>query len=174
MAGKSQVGAERIEHPFDPLFNEDSRVLILGSFPSVRSREQNFYYGHPRNRFWKVMATVLNCPQPQTIEAKRSLILEHHLALWDSVAVCEISGSSDSSIRSVRPNDLSVILNRCDIRRIYCNGRKSYEIYRRYIEERAGREAVLLPSTSPANARCGTEELIDRWSVITKDLQPQK
>ena len=157
---------ERLIHPFGPLFNENSRVLILGSFPSVRSREQNFFYGHPQNRFWKVIAAVFEQPVPQTVEEKKLLILNNGLALWDSIASCEIAGSSDASIRNARANDIGVILNNCSIERIYCNGRKSHELYNRYIEPSAGREAVCLPSTSPANAQWTLEKLIETWSVI--------
>ena len=157
---------QRLNHPFGPLYDENSRVLILGSFPSVKSREQNFFYGHPQNRFWKVIAAVFDQPVPQTIEEKKGLILGSGLALWDSIASCEITGSSDSSIRNARANDIGIILDNCNIERIYCNGRKSHELYRKYIEPLTGREAVCLPSTSPANAQWTFEKLIEAWSVI--------
>ena len=147
-------------HPFGPLYNKESRVLILGSFPSVKSREQNFFYGHPQNRFWKVIAALYEQPLPQTIEEKKQLILDNGLALWDSIASCEITGSSDSSIKNARANDITVILDSCNIERIYCNGRKSHELYRKYIEPATGRTAVCLPSTSPANAQWSLEKLI--------------
>ncbi|MBR3201105.1 MAG: DNA-deoxyinosine glycosylase [Mogibacterium sp.] len=156
-----------LEHPFGPLFNENSRVLILGSFPSVKSREQNFFYGHPQNRFWKVIAAVFDKPVPQSIEEKKQLILTNGLALWDSIAGCEITGSSDSSIRNARANDISIILDNCCIERIYCNGRKSHELYRKYIEPETGREAICLPSTSPANAQWTLERLIEAWSELS-------
>ena len=140
----------RLNHPFGPLYDESSRVLILGSFPSVKSREQNFFYGHPQNRFWKVVSAIFEQPVPQTIEEKKQLILGNGLALWDSIASCEITGSSDSSIRNARANDIRIILDSCNIERIYCNGRKSHELYKKYIEPQTGREAVCLPSTSPA------------------------
>ena len=158
----------KLDHPFGPLYDENSRVLILGSFPSVRSREQNFFYGHPQNRFWKVVAAVFGQPVPQTVEEKKRLILDNGLALWDSIASCEITGSSDASIRNVRANDIGVILNSCSIERIYCNGRKSHEMYERYIEPETGREAVCLPSTSPANAKWTLEKLTGAWSVIAE------
>ena len=157
-----------LTHPFGPLFNEDSRVLILGSFPSVKSREQNFFYGHPQNRFWKVVAAVLRQPVPGTIEEKKELILSGRLALWDSIASCEITGSSDASIRNAQANDISIILENSKIERIYCNGRKSHELYRKYIEPQTGREAACLPSTSPANAQWSLEKLINAWSVIAE------
>ena len=146
-----------LQHPFGPLYCEKSRVLILGSFPSVKSREQNFFYGHPQNMFWKVVARVFDRDVPETIEEKKSLILESGLALWDSIASCEITGSSDASIRNVKTNDISIILDSCDIGRIYCNGRKSYDLYCRYIKPETGREATCLPSTSPANPRFNEE-----------------
>ncbi len=156
----------RLNHPFGPLYDENSRVLILGSFPSVKSREQNFFYGHPQNRFWKVVSAVFEQPLPLTIEEKKQLILGSGLALWDSIASCEITGSSDSSIRNAQANDIRVILDNCNIERIYCNGRKSHELYQKYIEPQTGREAVCLPSTSPANAQWTLEKLIEAWSVI--------
>ena len=158
----------KLDHPFGPLYDENSRVLILGSFPSVRSREQNFFYGHPQNRFWKVVAAVFGQPVPQTVEEKKLLILDNGLALWDSIASCEITGSSDASIRNARANDISIILNSCSIERIYCNGRKSHELYQRYIEPETGREAVCLPSTSPANAKWTLEKLTEAWSEKKK------
>ena len=157
---------QRLNHPFGPLYDENSRVLILGSFPSVKSREQNFFYGHPQNRFWKVVSAIFEQPVPQTIEEKKQLILGNGLALWDSIASCEITGSSDSSIRNARANDIRIILDSCNIERIYCNGRKSHELYKKYIEPQTGREAVCLPSTSPANAQWTLERLIEEWSVI--------
>ena len=157
---------QRLTHPFGPLYNDSSKVLILGSFPSVQSREQNFFYGHPQNRFWRVIASVFDQPVPQSIEEKKQLILSSGLDLWDSIASCEITGSSDSSIRNAQPNDLSIILNNCNIERIYCNGRKSYELYQKYIRPQTGRAAVCLPSTSPANAQWTLEKLIREWSVI--------
>ena len=165
-ADNTAASAGVLEHPFGPLYSENSRVLILGSFPSVKSREQNFFYGHPQNRFWRVIAAVTGRPVPETIQEKRELILSQNLALWDSIASCEITGSSDASIRNVKVNDLSVILDNCDIQRVYCNGKKSYELYRKYIEKQTGREAICLPSTSPANAQWTLTKLIEAWSVI--------
>ncbi len=153
-------------HPIPPLFNERSRVLILGSFPSIKSREARFFYGHPQNRFWRVLAAVTNSPLPESIEKKKALILSHHFALWDSIGSCTITGSSDSSIRDVVPNDLSVILDNAPIRQIYCNGAASLRCYRRYIEPATHRAAIALPSTSPANASWSLERLIDAWRVI--------
>ena len=161
-----EKGERRIEHPFGPLYDENSRVLILGSFPSVKSRAQNFFYGHPQNRFWKVIAALYRQETPVTIPEKKELILGHGLALWDSIASCEITGSSDASIRGVRANDLSVILDHCPIRRICCNGKASWQQYEKLIRPKTGREALCLPSTSPANAQWTLPKLIEAWSVI--------
>ena len=155
-----------LQHPFGPLFSESSRVLILGSFPSVKSREQNFFYGHPQNRFWRVIAAVYGQPVPHSVEEKKLLILSNGLALWDSIASCEITGSSDASIRNARANDIGLILDGCNIEQIYCNGRKSHELYCRYIEPKTGRAAICLPSTSPANAQWTLDRLIEAWSAI--------
>lgn len=153
-------------HPFPPLFDEHSRTLILGSFPSVKSRENLFFYGHPQNRFWKVISSVFEEQVPETISEKKQLILRNRLALWDSVAFCEVTGSSDASIRCIIPNDLRVVLDAARIDRIYCNGRKSHEVYTRLIEPVTGRNAECLPSTSPANAQWKPERLIEAWSVL--------
>ena len=160
---------QRIQHPFGPLFGPDSRVLILGSFPSVKSREQNFFYGHPQNRFWKVVAALFGQEPPQNIPEKKELILSHGLALWASIASCVITCSANASIREFRPSDLRIILDSAPIERIYCNGRKSHEMYEKYILPSLGREAACLPSTSPANAAWSLEKLIAAWSVILPD-----
>lgn len=154
-----------IVHPIPPLYSPLSKVLILGSFPSVKSREEGFFYGHGMNRFWSVISRITERPLPGTIEEKRDLILSSGLALWDVIASCDIEGSSDSSIRNVTANDLSVILDSADIRAIFTNGRKSAELYRRYILPVTGREAVCLPSTSPANAAWSLERLVDAWRI---------
>ncbi len=155
-----------IIHPFPPLYSADSKTLILGSFPSVKSREQGFYYGHPQNRFWKVAAAVCGRPVPETVEEKRLLILESGLALWDSIGSCEITGSSDASIRNAEPNDIAGLLAGSGIERIFCNGTRSLEIYMKYQYPLTGIEAVKLPSTSPANAAWSLERLIEAWRVI--------
>ena len=155
-----------ISHPFPPLYNEDSRILILGSFPSVKSREQRFFYGHPQNRFWKVTAAVFDCAVPQTIEEKRQFLLEHGVALWDTIASCDIVGSSDSSIKNVVPNDLTPVLEGAKIERIFVNGKTSEKYYNRYIRDKIGREALCLPSTSLANAAWSVERLVEAWQVI--------
>ncbi len=156
----------RVFHPFEPIYDGNSRILILGSFPSVKSREQQFYYGHPQNRFWKVIAALYGREVPVTVGEKKTLLLECRLALWDSVASCVISGSSDASIRDVQANDLSMILDRNPIRMICCNGKTSWQQYEKLIRPQTGREAVCLPSTSPANAQWTLQKLTDAWSVI--------
>ena len=156
-------------HPFGPLYNENSKVLILGSFPSVKSREENFFYGHPQNRFWKVLSKVLDHKTPQTIDEKRELLLECGIALWDVIASCEIMGSSDSSIKDVTANDISVILDAADIKKIYVNGKTAEKYFNKYIKNKTGREAVCLPSTSPANAAWSVDRLALAWEVIKED-----
>ena len=157
---------ESVQHPFPPLYDSRSEILILGSFPSVKSREQRFFYGHPQNRFWRVTAAVFGCEVPQTIEEKRAFLLSHHVALWDVIASCEITGSSDSSIRNVQPNDLMPILAAANIRQIYVNGGTAEKYYDKYQKPVLLREAVRLPSTSPANAAWSLDRLIAAWQVI--------
>ena len=155
-----------ITHPFPPFYRADSHILILGSFPSVKSREQLFFYGHPQNRFWRVLAAVFEDETPRSIPEKRAFLERHRIALWDSIGRCTIEGSSDSSIRDVVPNDLSVILSAAPIAAIFCNGKQSFDCYCRYILPSLHREASVLPSTSPANAAWRFERLVDAWRVI--------
>ena len=154
------------DHPIAPVWDEHSRVLILGSFPSVRSRETGFFYGHPQNRFWKVTAAVFGASVPQTVEEKRTFLLEHGIAVWDVIASCEITGSSDSSIRNVTANDLSRILDAAPIEQIYVNGKTALKYYDKYLREATGRDAVCLPSTSPANAAWNLAKLVEAWKMI--------
>ena len=153
-------------HPIEPVYNEHSKILILGSFPSVKSREEQFFYGHPQNRFWRVLAAVYGRPVPQTVEEKKALLLEEGIALWDVIASCEITGSSDSTIKNVAPNDLSRILDTANIERIFVNGKTAEKYYRRWMLPITGREAVCLPSTSPANAAWSMERLTAVWQII--------
>ena len=157
-------------HNIEPVYDKDSKILILGSFPSVKSREQNFFYGHPQNRFWKVVSAVMDTDTPVTIEEKSNFLHENHIALWDVIASCDITGSSDSSIKNVVANDLTDILKNADIRQIFVNGKTAEKYYNKYIRNTIGREAVCLPSTSPANAGWRVEKLVDAWSVIKEYL----
>lgn len=153
-------------HPIAPVFDKDSKVLILGSFPSVRSREEGFFYGHPQNRFWKVTSQIFGEELPVTIDEKKAFLIRNHIALWDVIGSCEIDGSSDSSIRDVTVNDLSVILDVADIRAIFLNGKKAEQYYLKYFFPVLKRDAVCLPSTSPANAAWNLDKLADAWKII--------
>lgn len=155
-----------LAHPIPPVFNKDSKVLVLGSFPSVKSREEGFFYGHPQNRFWKVTACVFDEDIPLTVSSKREFLLRNHIALWDVIGSCDIEGSSDSSIRNVTVNDISIILNTADIRLICLNGKKAYQYYQKYMFPVIKREGICLPSTSPANAARNIDSLLEAWSVI--------
>ncbi len=157
-----------IEHPIPPVYDKNSKVLILGSFPSMKSREQGFFYGHPQNRFWKVIAEVSNQDVPNTIEEKKSLLLALGIAVWDVLASCEIVGSADSTIKKARPNNLNAILNSTSIKAIYVNGKTAKFYYDKYIRSSTGIDAICLPSTSPANATYSLSKLIEAWSIITK------
>ena len=158
----------RIIHPIPPLFDENSEKLILGSFPSVKSREAMFFYGHPQNRFWKLLPLIFDEKIPVTIEEKSALILRHNLALWDSIQSCVITGSSDSSVKDVVPNDLSVIINNSKVTQIFCNGALSDKMYMKYIYPQTKIEAVKLPSTSPANAAFSMDRLYEQWKIIAE------
>lgn len=153
-----------ISHTFMPVFDESSELLILGSFPSVKSREQGFYYGHPQNRFWKVLAAVCGCELPCTIAEKKELLLANHIAIWDVIDSCDIIGSSDSSIKNVVPADIAGILTKTQITRIYANGKTAGNLYEKFSKEKTGMEITVLPSTSPANAAFSLERLIECWS----------
>ncbi len=158
------------KHTIGNLFDKNSKILILGSFPSVKSREQGFFYGHKQNRFWKTLSAVLNKPLPKSIEEKKEFLLSNHIALWDVIAECDIIGSSDSSIKNVVPNDISKITNNCDIKMIFTNGKTADKLYKKYILPNNDFEAICLPSTSPANAKFTLEKLIDEWQIIKSYL----
>ena len=163
----------RLEHGFAPVFDENSRVLVLGSFPSVLSRENGFYYGHPKNRFWRVIAAVLGERVPQTIAEKEALLQKHHIALWDVVQSCEIEGSSDASIRNVIPNDVPALLFACPIERVFTNGAAAHALYKKHLYPKTRLDAVRLPSTSPANAAWTLSRLIDAWrAILPEEAQP--
>ena len=159
---------KKLEHTFDPIYDKDSKILILGSFPSVKSREQKFFYGHPQNRFWKVISSVFGCDIPKTIDEKREFLLKNGIALWDVIASCEITGSSDSSIKDVTVNDISVILNSADIKTIYTNGKTAEKYFNKYIKNKINKETISLPSTSPANAVWSESRLVEAWKVVVE------
>lgn len=155
-----------ISHPIPPFWNKNSRVLILGSFPSVKSRENGFFYGHRQNRFWKVLAAVFDFPVPETIEEKKQLLLENNIALWDVIAACDITGSADSSIRNVKPNDILPIIMKSKITAVFVNGNTAAKLYEKYLFPKTKIKATVLPSTSPANAKYSLKMLVERWKVI--------
>ena len=159
---------EIFTHTFEPIFDKNSEILVLGSFPSVKSRENNFYYAHPQNRFWKVVASVCSCPVPKTVEEKKNMLLSNKIAVWDVIKSCEITGSADSTIKSVIPNDLSEILSVADIKKIYANGKTAQSLYNKYIKKNTGVDIISLPSTSPANASYSLEKLIKEWKIINE------
>lgn len=158
----------RVEHGFGPVWDEHSRILILGSMPSVKSREQRFYYGHPQNRFWKVLAAVTKAAVPETVAQKQAFLLEQRIALWDVIASCEIQGSSDSSIREAQANDVAWLLRESGIMRVYVNGGKAAQLYDKLLLPKTELAAVRLPSTSPANAAWSLPRLVDAWRVIAQ------
>lgn len=154
-------------HPFAPIYDRCSRVLILGSFPSVKSRETAFYYGHPSNRFWKVTAAVMGCAVPATVMEKKAFLLQNGIAVWDVIRSCRIEGSADSSIKDAVPNDFGEILQHSVIARIYANGTLAAKIYNDHRLSRAtGIEIITLPSTSPANAAYSVARLCEHWRQI--------
>ena len=157
-----------VTHPIPPVYDGNSEILILGSFPSVKSREAGFFYGHPQNRFWRVLAAVYGGEPPATTEEKIAFLHKNHVALWDVRAACEIKGSADSSIRASVPTDLSAILEAAPIRAVFVNGKTAEKYYRQYQLPKTGREAVCLPSTSPANAAKSLETLIREWGEALK------
>ena len=159
-----------IEREFGPVYDENSKLLILGSFPSVKSREAKFYYGHPRNRFWRVLARVLNCEIPADIDGKKAVLLSHGVALWDTLEECDIVGSSDSSIKNAVPVDILRVLNAAAIHNIYCNGTTSFSLFMKYLYPLCGITPIRLPSTSPANAAWTEDRLFDEWRQIREDL----
>ena len=163
---KGSAPREMIVHPIPPVYDENSKVLILGSFPSVKSREAQFFYGHPQNRFWKLLALIFDEDIPELVAEKKAFLLRNNIAVWDVIQSCDITGSSDASIKNVVANDLSIILNNAKIRNIYVNGKTAYKYYEKYTKPLISREAICLPSTSPANAAWNMERLISEWKVV--------
>lgn len=155
-----------ITHSFEPVYDRNSKILILGTLPSVKSRENNFYYGHKQNRFWKVLAHILNEPVPESTDEKKQMLLKHNIAIWDVIQSCDIRGSSDSSIKNVEPTDIRRILDNSDVKYIFANGNKAGQLYKKYQLPITGIEATVLPSTSPANAAWTFEKLCEAWKKI--------
>jgi len=160
-------------HPIPPVYNENSEILILGSFPSVASREAGFFYGHKQNRFWKVLSSLLSEAEPQSLGEKKDLLLNNRIALWDVIASCEIVGSSDSSIKNAVANDISKIIE-SGVKAVFTNGKTASALYKKYIFPRVGIDDICLPSTSPANAAFSLQRLITEWSIITNYLSEEK
>lgn len=160
---------DKIYHPIEPLYNENSKILVLGSFPSVKSREQGFFYGHPQNRFWRLWAHMFSEKCPETVEEKRDFALRHRMALWDVIASCTLSGSADSTIKNVTANDIRPILKAADVKNIYTNGKTAGKYYIKYIFPVTGRSSICLPSTSPANAAYNLDLLTSAWQRAAED-----
>jgi len=160
-----------IEHPFPPLYDDKAKVLILGSFPSAKSREQRFFYGHPQNRFWKVMAAVFSDSVPSDIPEKREFLLSHGVAVWDVIQSCDIIGSSDSSIRNALPTDLRAIFEHSQVSHVFANGKTAGKLYDRFQYPVTGIPALVLPSTSPANAAYSLEKLTEEWQLVRKTME---
>ena len=167
-----KVEQEFHTHEFEPVYDNNSRVLILGSFPSVKSRAEGFYYGHPQNRFWKVLAAVFKQPLPVTVEEKKAFLLKNGIALWDVLESCEITGSSDSSIKKECPVDIMRILAVSPVKEVYTNGGTAKKMYDKYLREITGKEAGVLPSTSPANAAFSLERLVECWGKLVAAAMP--
>lgn len=161
-------------HPFKPVLDSNSKILILGSFPSVKSREINFYYGHPQNRFWKILENIYNEKIDNNIEKKKEFLLKNNIALWDTIKSCEITGSSDSSIRNAIPNDIENLIHTTNIKTIFCNGNTSYKLFMKYFKDKINLPIICLPSSSPANAKFSLESLTKIWKEkIGKDYEEQ-
>ena len=156
----------KISHPIPPIFDKNSKILILGSFPSVKSREEMFFYGHPQNRFWRVLAEIYESEIPTSIEKKTNFLLKNNIALWDVIGECEIVGSSDSTIKNAVPNNIDIILRQSDINQIFVNGKTAEKYYKKFLAASTGREAICLPSTSPANAAWSFGRLVAAWQII--------
>ena len=159
-------------HPFKPIFDKNSKILILGSFPSVISRKFGFYYTNPQNRFWRVLARILNDDVPESIDEKIKFLLSHHIAIYDAAISCEIEGSSDAKMSKIVPVNLKPIFKTANITQVYANGGKAYEICKKYLESEiikvTKNEVIKLPSTSPANAKFSLEKLVCEWQVVVK------
>ena len=162
---------EQVTHDFEPIFNRDSRILMLGTMPSPKSREVGFYYGHPRNRFWKVMSDVCGENLPETKEEKTAFALRNKIAVWDVLAGCEIKGAEDASIRNPVANDMNLVLKNADIRAIFATGQKAAQLYKKYCQPYTGIEIITLPSTSPANCSVSYERLFEAYEIILQYIR---
>ena len=158
-------------HNIDPVFDGNSKILILGSFPSVKSREAEFYYAHPQNRFWRIMERLFGIERLDTVEEKKEFLHSHHIALWDTIGECTITGSADSTIKDVIPNDLSRILETADIKEVFTNGKKSDALFKKWQTKTTGIVPLCLPSSSPANAAWNMERLLSEWKIIVRYLE---
>lgn len=156
------------KHTIPAFYNSDSQILILGSFPSIKSREEGFYYAHPKNRFWQVLSAIFKEEISSEIKNKKQFLKKHKIALFDVCASCEIKASKDATITNVIPNDIGLLLKNSQINKIYVNGNTAYKYYNKLIKNEIGREAILLPSTSPANAKMKLEDLISAYQVLNK------
>ena len=170
MKNEGTLAYDSVRHTFEPIWNSNSKILILGTFPSVKSRKNNFYYGNPQNRFWKVVAKVSGCAEPVTVEEKKQMLLDLGIAIWDVIESCEIVGSSDNSIRNVSANDIGGLISASEITKIYANGSKAADLYRKYVQKSTDIEIITLPSTSPANAAYSLERLSEEWKKILNEL----
>ncbi|MFH1879739.1 MAG: DNA-deoxyinosine glycosylase [Bacillota bacterium] len=166
MNARNKRKSEALIHPFQPIADDNSKVLVLGSFPSVKSRETMFYYGHPQNRFWRVLAALFGEQVPQSVDGKTALLLKHHVALWDVVSACDILSSADSALTPLTFSDIASLLRKIQIRRVFANGQKAGMLYRRHLEKETGMSITILPSTSPANAAWQLERLITAWKPV--------
>ena len=169
----AEQAAERqtVCHPIAPVWNAGSRVLILGTMPSPKSREQGFYYAHPQNRFWRVMAALLGEPVPQGTQERRNFALRSGIALWDVLASCEICGAADSSIRNPVPNDIAALLAKTDIQAVFTTGAAAFRLYQKMCLPQTHLPAAALPSTSPANCRMSFETLCSAYQIILPFLR---
>ena len=162
-------------HPFKPIFDKNSKILILGSFPSVISRKFGFYYTNPQNRFWRVLAGVLSSPLPESTDEKIKFLLSHHIAIYDAAISCEIEGSSDAKMSKIVPINLKPLFKEANITQVYANGGKAYEIRKKYLEDEiikaTKNEVIKLPSTSPANAKFSLERLVQEWTIVVEALK---
>lgn len=165
------MASEKIFHPLEPVFDKNSKILILGTMPSPKSRELGFYYSHPQNRFWQVLGKIFGEDVPQTTAEKKSFVLKHKIALWDVLKECDINGASDSSIKNAVPNDIGIILENSDIQVVFTTGATAAKLYKKFIEPKIAISTISLPSTSPANAKMSLSALSEEYKIITEYLK---